>query len=219
MRTCRFFFTLSPVALLFCASHVFADTIVPSACDAVAGNLIVNCGFEWGNFNRWTVSNPDTTPPGQNDGDTLVEPNSFQMGANSGDFFAALGNADNDPTTVSQTFSDIVGTNLTFSFYYAYDGNPHSFTAEWNGSSVFSISSSTATAPQGYTLYSFDVTGSGSDTISFLEKNVLGFDALDDVVVTDPPPPPVPEPSSLAVAAAALGAVMLVRRLRSTKTV
>jgi hypothetical protein len=210
--------TSATVALLFCAASGFANPSSPSICDAATGNpvtqnLIVNCGFEQDNFNGWTVSNPDTSPPGLNDGNTVVGNNSpFWIGPNSGLYFAALGNGDPDLTTLSQTFNDIVGTTLTFSFYYASDGNPHTFEADWDGTTVFAVASATATTPQAYTQYSFSETATGSDTISFLEQNPLGFDALDDVVVADPPS--VPEPSLLGFGVAALCGIVLVRRYR-----
>jgi hypothetical protein len=172
------------VVLLCCTTSGFANPTVPSNCDAVAGNLIVNCGFEQNDFNGWTVLN---------NGDASVI-----------------------PTTLEQTFTDIIGTTLTFSFYYGSDGNPHSFTALWDGTPVYAVSSAVSTTPQGYTQYSFTETASGSDSIAFIEQNAIGFDALDDVVVVDPPS--VPEPSFLGLAIAALAAVILAHRGRTKKT-
>src|SRR5690242_19872650 len=43
-------------AMLSLAFSSGAAMAAPSACDAVAGNLIVNCGFESGNFSGWTVT-------------------------------------------------------------------------------------------------------------------------------------------------------------------
>src|SRR5215831_7889435 len=34
--------------------------LVPSACDAVAGNLVTNCGFETGDLTGWNISGFDT---------------------------------------------------------------------------------------------------------------------------------------------------------------
>jgi hypothetical protein len=193
------------LALLCGAAPSFAGTV--SVCDGVASNLVQNCGFETGDFTNWTVLD--------NDGNTAVEPNSFNPpGSNSGEFFAALGDASNTPTTIEQTFSDVVGSTLTFSFYYYSDGNPYTFTADWDGQNVLSLASAVTTTPQGYTLYSYTFTGSGTDTISFTEQDPIGVDGLDDVVVIDPPSG-VPEPSSLAFAAAALGLIALAHRRRA----
>jgi hypothetical protein len=202
-----YLFTSGILALLCCAAPGFASSL----CDGVAGNLVANCGFETGDFTGWTVLN--------NDGNTAVEPNSFYPpGSNSGEFFAALGDAATTPTTIEQTFNDTAGSTLTFSFYYTTDGNPYSFAAEWDGESLLSLGSAVATTPQGYTLYSYTVTGGGTDTISFIERDPIGLDGLDDVVVVDPPPSPVPEPSSLVFAAAALAVIPLAYRHRATKT-
>jgi hypothetical protein len=200
MRT--YLFTLGIFTLLGCTAPAFASSV--SVCDAVAGNLVQNCGFETGDFSGWTVLN--------NDGNTLVEATSFQQGANSGNFFAALGDAAITPTTLAQTFTDTVGSTLTFSFYLATDGQPDQFTAEWNGVSELSLLNATA---QGYTQYSFTLTATGSDTISFIERNPLGFDALDDVAVVESQA--TPEPSSLSLAAAAIGLIALAQRRRAKK--
>jgi MYXO-CTERM domain-containing protein len=177
----------------------------------VTGNLVLNCGFETGDFSNWTVLN--------NDGNTAVEGVSFTPpGVNSGNFAAVLGDAATTPTTIEQTFSDILGTTLTFSFYLATDGTANAFTAEWDGTPVLSLVDSPA---QGYTQYSYTFTATGSDTISFLEQDPLGYMGLDDVVVVDPPPPnsnvaSTPEPSSLAFAAVTLlGLLVLARRRRA----
>ena len=53
------------LALAFLGSMTFlpvftkadaANPDIPSICDAVAGNMVKNCGFETGNFSAWTVT-------------------------------------------------------------------------------------------------------------------------------------------------------------------
>jgi hypothetical protein len=203
MRT--YFFTCGILALLCCAAPGFGSTA--SICDGVSGNLVLNCGFETGDFSDWNVLNDD--------GNTLVEGSSFPDGVNSGNFFAALGDEAATPTTVGQTFSDIAGTILTFSFYLYSDGEPDGFAAQWDGETLLSLPD----APQqAYTLYSYTVTGTGSDTISFSLQDAPGFDGLDDVVVVDPPPSPTPEPSSPVFAVAALALIVLAHRRLTKKT-
>jgi hypothetical protein len=189
-------------ALLCCAAPAFASSV--SVCDAAAGNLVQNCGFETGNFSSWTVLNED--------GNTNVERNSFSPpGVDSGVFFAALGNETTTPTTIEQTFADAAGSTLTFSFYLASDGVSNDFTAAFDGQTLLALPSAPA---QGYTLYSYAVTGTGSDTIAFGIGDAAGFDGLDDVAVVESQAA-APEPSSLALAAAALGAVALLHRRRA----
>jgi hypothetical protein len=200
-----YLFTIGTFALLCGATPGFANTA--SICDAVAGNLISNCGFETGDFSDWNVVN--------NDGNTAVEgPDFSTTGVNSGNFYAALGDATSTPTTLEQTFSDGVGSTLTFSFYVATDGSGGSLLADFDGTTLLSLGNTTS---DGYTEYSFTVTGTGSDTISFVEEGAIGgYISLDDVVVVDPPA--IPEPSSLAFAVAALGAIVLAHRRWAKKT-
>jgi hypothetical protein len=197
--------TAGIIALACGSVPALADGV--SICDGAGGNLVANCGFENGAFTGWTVSNPDG-----GDVNTLVEANSFSPpGGNSGLFYALLGDNLTDPTTISQTFSDVSGSTLTFSFYLATDGYPGEvFQAEFDGNLLYSLPSGPA---QSYTLYSYTVTGTGSDTISFIEQDVnpTGNLGLDDVTVVDPVP--TPEPSSLIFVAGAF-ATMALKRLR-----
>lgn len=199
-----YFFTSGILALLCCAAPGFADSA--SVCDAVAGNFVQNCGFELGNFDGWTVLN--------NDGNTAVEGQNFwTSGVNSGNFYAALGDASTTPTTIAQTFTDVAGSTLTFSFYVATDGTAENLTADFDGTSVLSLVN---VGTQGYTEYSFTLTATGSDTISFAEQDPSGYIGLDDVVVVDPPSA-IPEPS-LAFAVVALGLIALAHRRWTKKT-
>jgi hypothetical protein len=194
MKRFSSFSTVAALALFGWISPSFAGT---SLCDAVAGNLVVNCGFETGDFTGWTVLN--------NDGFTSVQ-STFDLGPNSGTFYAALGTIGGD-ATIEQTITDVPGQTYLFSFYHGSDGGqPNDFTAEWDGTPLLSLTDLPATP---YTLYSFTETGTGSDTISFLARNDPSFDALDDVVVSG-----TPEPASLPLVAIALGGIALVYRRR-----
>jgi|HubBroStandDraft_6_1064221.scaffolds.fasta_scaffold491689_2 hypothetical protein len=201
----NYLLTFGIFALCCSATPGFAGS-VDSVCDAVAGNLVQNCGFESGNFSSWTVLN--------NDGNTDVEMDSFALGLNSGDFYAALGDASSAPTTIEQTFADGVGSSLTFSFYVATDGTGGGLVADFDGTTLLSLSNTSA---NGYTEYSFSATGTGSDTISFIEEGPIGsYIGLDDVIVVDPPA--VPEPSSVAFLVVGLGAIVLAHRRFTKKT-
>jgi MYXO-CTERM domain-containing protein len=204
------FITLGILVLLCCAAPSFASSV--SICDGVTGNLVQNCGFEAGNFSYWTVLN--------NDGNTAVEGVTFTPpGLNSGNFAAVLGDYATTPTTIEQTFSDISGTTLTFSFYASTDDSGGSLSADYDGSTVATVPNNITS---GYAEYSATVTATGSDTISFIEQGPIGgYMGLDDVVVVDPPPSSAvaatPEPSSLAfVAVFALGVLVLTRRRRAS---
>ena len=195
--------SLGIIALACGSLPVLANSV--SICDGVAGNLIANCGFENGAFTNWNVSNPDGA-----DLNTLVEASSFAPpGTNSGQFYALLGDSLTSATTISQTFSDVAGTTLTFSFYLSTDGySTEVLKAEFDGTVLFSLPSNTT---QDYTLYSYTVTATGSDTISFVEQDPspTGYMGLDDVSVADPVA--TPEPSSLIILAAGFGAIVAKR--------
>lgn len=201
--------TAGIIALACGAMPVLANGV---SCDSVSGNLVQNCGFENGAFTDWTVTNPDAG--GGADSNTLVEGGSFSPpGANNGLFYALLGDSLADPTTISQTFSDAAGSTLTFSFYLETDGySSDVFQAEFDGNVLFTLPSGPA---QDYTSYSYTVTGTGSDTISFIEQDPSpsGYMGLDDVSVVDPLP--TPEPSSLVFLAGAFAAIVGKRYRRS----
>jgi hypothetical protein len=176
--------------LLFGASVLFAakappapinNPDPPSACDATFGNIVTNCGFETGDFTGWTAVDGS--------GFTFVAGAGFDTGPNTGNFFAALGAVGADGT-VSQALSTVAGQQYSFSFYLASDGGtPSDFRAQWDGTNLVSL---TNTPAGPHSLYSFTVTGTGADTINFLERNDPGYWGLDDVAVVA-----TPEPSSL----------------------
>ena len=160
------------LGLTMAALPGFADA---SLCDSAPGNLVQNCGFETGDFTNWTVLN--------NDGFTMVT--NILPGANSGNYYVALGTVGGD-ATIEQTIADTAGTEYTFSFFYGTNGTaPSDFTAMWDNQILLSLPNPAA---QVYTQYSFGVTGTGSDTITFLARNDPSWSYLDDVSV-------LPEPS------------------------
>jgi hypothetical protein len=178
--------------LLFGASVVFAaktppppvtNPDPPSYCDTVlVGNIVTNCGFETGDFTGWTLTNTNATFVASN----------FDEGPNSGTYFAALGNVGFDGS-VAQTLSTVAGQTYTFQFFLASDGGlPNDFTAQWDGTTLLALTNTPATA---YVPYTFTVTGTGSDTINFLERNDPSYWGLDDVSVVASTA--TPEPSSL----------------------
>ncbi|MBV8771476.1 MAG: PEP-CTERM sorting domain-containing protein [Deltaproteobacteria bacterium] len=193
---------LLSIALAMAAPRAFAGTISdpatpdPSANPDPPSNLVLNGSFQTGTFADWTVTN--------NNG-TFVVANGFD-GFNSEDasdrFFAAFGNVGSD-AHVSQVISDVAGQSYTFSFYLGADGGiPSDFSAQYDGHTLFSTTNTASTRPN-YTLETFTVTGTGSDTIQFNGLNTPGYDALDNVSLTASST--VPEPSSAGLALIGLG--------------
>src|SRR5579862_5380244 len=100
-----------------------AAVIAMAGTSAAKADLIVNGGFETGNFSGWTLSGntgfTGVSGPGFNDG--------FVNNPNSGNFFAFLGPVGSDGF-LSQTFSDTAGKTLHVSFFLANDGDtPNDF--------------------------------------------------------------------------------------------
>src|ERR1019366_3979733 len=156
--------------VLVCAFTVMAlplraDSLSP--CNSVAGNLVTNCGFETGDLTAWSA--------GGNSGFTFVATGS----ANSGNYYLAMGPVGSDGT-LSQTISTSAGANYTFAFYLASVGDdPSNFSAYWNGTQLLSLSDPNSGAA--YTLYTYSVTGTGTDTIQFNFRVDPAYLALDDI--------------------------------------
>src|SRR5690242_21749347 len=91
----------------------------PSQCDAVAGNLVTNCGFETGDFTGWTLSS--------NTSFTSVSPNAPYV--HSGNFGAALGTVGGTSfLTQSQALNTVPGATYLVSVWLESDGGtPNEF--------------------------------------------------------------------------------------------
>lgn len=234
MSTRRLVVLISPFAITL-AMLGSPQARATSFCNSVAGNLVQNCGFE-----HATLTGPGTVPADwtvnqwTNNDDVITNVNEpgYANDVHSGSFALQIGNDPGEPgyplfngaAIVSQSFADVSGEKLTFNFFLLNGEAPNNADDEFqaffdstSGTPLLQILNSSA--PQGYTEYSYQVTGTGSDTITFTANNGPNYFYLDDVSVVEdgPSTPPVPEPSSLILAGsgmlALLGAAR--RKLRS----
>ncbi len=169
----------------------------------MADQLIVNGGFETGDFTGYVVD------AGATGVDSSDGPGGYS--AHGGNYYAYLGSV-YDLGSISQSFTDVAGTSYTFSYYLAGNGTtPSEFAAQFDGTTLTDMVNP---GVMPYMQYSFSVIGTGHDTITFLERDDPDYLALDDVSFSTSTNL-TPEPSSIALLGTGLlGTVGLVRRIR-----
>jgi hypothetical protein len=160
------------VSLAFVAATAFT-----TPC---AASLVVNGGFETGDFTGWTGGFPDNVVfTGNSD---YVHSGTFGVG-----FGAAY------LSNLSQSLSTVTGTTYDVSFWLNRNGHsPNEVSLAWGGTKIFDQSNILAS---GWTQYSFIETASSNSTsLVFGLEQVSGYSGLDYINVTA-----VPEPSTWAM--------------------
>src|SRR5262245_3989853 len=157
--------------------------------------LVVNGGFETGNFTGWTQFG-NTAFTGVLGG---LVPHSGSFGA----FFGPIGSNGG----IFQSLATVPGQTYQLSFWFSSSGgSPTFFQASWAGAALVSL---TNPPPSGFTQFSFIVTATAAATdLRFTFRNDPDFHFLDDVSVVAP----VPEPLSLLGWGLLGGAACLITR-------
>jgi hypothetical protein len=177
------------LVLLFAAVPSFADV-----CGSVAGNLVMNCGFETGTTADWTFT---PAPVGSD----------FYIGggAYSGNYAAWFGAVSYENDSLSQNLATVPGATYDLQFYLAHDetDSANQFLASWNGATEYDLFN---VASFGYGLV--DIPGlmaTGTSTpLTFAGYEVPAWFILDDVSVVQTASP-VPEPSSIFLLTTVVG--------------
>ena len=169
---------------------------------AYGQNLVVNPGFETGDFTGWTVNAGATG---------VVGPGFDGWNPHSGDFFAALGPVGGDGT-MSQSFA--ASGFYDISFWMGSDGaTPNDFTASFGGAVLYTATDIPNTQPN-YTFFEFDNVAAGDGVLLFSFRNDPAYLALDDVSVTVSSGVPDSGSTMAMMSAGLLGLGGIARKLR-----
>lgn len=189
--------------------------VVCAAFPAQASNIVLNGGFETGDFTDWTTDQTSSYPWGIDSG----------SGAYAGMFFASTGcvgapcitgNA-SQQASLSQVLITTPGTiyTLTFEFDTENEPVPNELEVLWDGQSVLDLGpDGTLGRIPSYSLYTVsNLVGTGSDTLTFLARQDLGFNSLDNVSVsTSVGTSTTPEPSTLLLIGGMVPFIAVFRR-------
>jgi hypothetical protein len=163
---------------------LFAFVLIPSAR---ADNLVVNGGFETGNFTGWTTSGAAF-----NCGDTAVDGIS-NLSPHSGSYSACFGNP-SAPSYIAQYIATVPGQSYDFTFYFAQqptDQTPDNAAGVYWDSGWLGIYDDLPVTS--WSEWSEVVTATSTSTLVGLgAMNVPGWVALDDVSVDTITPEPAP---------------------------
>ncbi len=201
-------------------------TILAGTCfvPVHAGNVVLNPGFEAGDFTSWNVNLATQGP------DLQVRSGGISPGLFDTQFGATTAG---DYDTLAQSIATVNGQTYTFSFSLAesFVGDENGdnlssgrvrpafvavdpaadFQAFWNGIMVLDEPAAGRTGFFDFDQFAFDEVATGNDTISFRAYNVPSFYFLDNVSVSTADAAAAPEPASWLAMAVGLAAIALLR--------
>jgi hypothetical protein len=181
-----------------------------SYCDTISSNLVVNCGFETGDFTAWSLSENDV--PGEQGNLYGVEgTDPINNTSPDGSYQAYIADLVSNSTTLSQSLATVAGDEYAISFFLLQDTAPvggysNDLSVSFGGDVL--VTDLGVPAQVYYFGYHFyGVASSNSTTLSITLGNDLGRFLLDDVLVTS-----APEPSTWVLAFSGAALVFLFRR-------
>jgi MYXO-CTERM domain-containing protein len=211
------------VALGLRAALLIAVPLIFSSSAAFAANIVLNPGFETGDFTDWTEH---TCTTGCSVQGVSVDPG----GAHSGTFAAesaCVGVACLNPSTgdwISQILATTASTAYTFSFWMSPGTDAGNATVEadvyWNGTEVGAFVSE----PAGYSQFTIGglVATGASTTLEITLRHDPATIFVDDVCVSSSTDcgsvSGVPEPYTFALTGFGLAGLGLIRGLRRRNT-
>ena len=157
-----------------------ALAIVAAPVPALAQNLVVNGGFETGDFTGWTA--PSESYP-EKVGSTY---------AAGGTYAGEIAGYSYNPDTLTQQITTGAGQTYHIQFDYLWDitggGTLNSLALDWNGDQVFFQQN---VVDNSYVWHHFSglVTGTGSDQLRFAAANDPGYVWVDNVSLSAAPEP------------------------------
>lgn len=179
-----------------CRPALIVAVLAVCAAPIFAANIVQNGSFENPQIGNWfrTVYAGDPFITGWTVGLVSVDVTQGDIGqAEDGTQGIDMAGSPG-PGSLTQTLTTESGAGYMLSFWVSSNGGPYTdaLIVDWNG---FSLATLSTPAPGTWREYSFEVTGTGSDTLAFIGTiDGLAGARLDNVSVD-----PIPEPATLGL--------------------